>query len=413
MEEQRTINPRELYQTDQLAKYSAFTDLKGIYNILVSKRNDLLSLKQPKMNRKEELLKGKLESTLTASEALELNHIEDEERIEIIKNDGIAAVRSKVVRSIESIKEKVLRDIENIKEKAERDIESIENGVEIKIQFYETQAAQMTKKANQTYNTKKATLERKETMTMKEQEFLKDNKTSAEYTNERNIQEVLKKMNNIIYQIKIGKDQFKTSGIKLQDDVPLPVLPEPLNKKILPNVDVIQPVEPVLPPPSEPVVRVMPPQVILEFQKDEDSLQEMRKHRLRLNAQLLRAEEEQKERDREIYMENLRIKQEAEVKRQDERRKQELQGIVEPPIIPTTISEEDEDFKESFKEFMMTDEEVMARSKVLREEYKPPLTPFGGLPAPDSRPKYSATNKKPVKTVRPAGILYATPIEIT
>jgi len=391
MEEQRTINPRELYQTDQLAKYSAFTDLKSIYNTLVSKRNDLLSLKQPKMNRKEELLKNKLESTLTASEALELNHIEDQERIETVKNEGILTVRSKVERTIQSIREK-----------AEREIQDIERSLEPKIEFYETQAAQMTRKANQIYNTKKATLERKETMAVKEQEFLKDNKTSAEYTNERNIQEVLKKMNNIIYKLKIGKEQFKSTGVKLQDDVPLPVLPEPLNKKILPNVDVIEPVEPVLPPPSEPVVRAMPPQVILEFQKDEDSLQEMRKHRLRLNAQKVREEEEKKERDREIYLDNLRIKQEAEIKRLDECRKQELQDT------PVTISHEDEDFQESFKEFMMTDEEVMARSKVLREEYKPPLTPFGGLPAPDA-PRV----KKPVKTVRPAGILYATPVEIT
>jgi hypothetical protein len=52
-------------------------------------------------------------------------------------------------------------------------------------------------------------------------------------------------------------------------------------------------------------------------------------------------------------------------------------------------------------------EEEAEEEEASQPSYKPPLTPFGGLPAPDA-PRV----KKPVKTVRPAGILYATPVEI-
>jgi hypothetical protein len=217
------------YHTIEDGLYEEFEQLKNQYLALKSKRHDLVAVKQPKVLQKDELMKRKLEMTLTKEETVELSYLDDEERINSIMHRGIEEARKK----FESVKE-----------------------------FFESQAETMRNKSKRVYEMKKASLQHKEAVIHQERAAL-ENKTTAEYNNERSIQKLLKEMNAVIRRIRMSREQILESKIFEPRTVPIPILPEPLegqNEVVV--KEVMQPKKRAIPPcdcgadcPQVPIVR--------------------------------------------------------------------------------------------------------------------------------------------------------------
>ena len=183
--------------------------------MLKSKRDDLLAVKQPKVLQKDELMKRKLDMTLTKEETVELAYLDDEERINSIMHRGIEEARKK----FETLKE-----------------------------FFESQAEAMRNKSKRVYEMKKASLQHKEAVIQQERAAL-ENKTTAEYNNERSIQKLLKEMNAVIKTIRMSREQILDSKLFEPNSNPLPVLPEPLEAQNEVVVkEVIEPKKRTIPP---------------------------------------------------------------------------------------------------------------------------------------------------------------------
>jgi hypothetical protein len=235
----------------------------------------------------------------------------------------------------------------------------------------------MTKKATQTFNTKKATLERKENIVVKEQEFLQNNKSTAEYANQRGIQKILKEMNTIIKTIKMGREQILDSGCFKPSETPLPVLPEAIDKTVvLPSESIAERRCPCGAKCPEIPEKKGSSHLIWKCLYDEGHGNRMLREEEELaHARRYKEEEKRRKHDMELSRQQKRLEEEADRRRHDELRRKELAG--------ETIETQDKE--------------------------QPPFTPFQGLPPPDP----PRQEKKPVKTIPAGRILYAAPVEVT
>lgn len=350
----------------------------------------------PKITRKEELIGGRLNATLTSSEILELQHIENEDRIETIKNEGILTANTKAERDIEKIRAKAENDIANIKANAERTV-----------QFYETQASQMTRKATQTYNTKKAANDRRENALGIEKKYLESSKTTAEYAVDRQIKEIGYQMKEIIMTLYNSNKQLADAKIIGTVSVDIPKMPShPILNEIKIPEHVYIPIE--LPKSKKNIVRMCPcgkrcelikilgdpdpvPKCLLStedlfsLKRQQQEIAEERRER--------KEQEEEKERKHQEYMSSLKAQQEADVKRQDERRRKELED------------------RERLEQLEKEVEEELDEERRQKEQEQPPLTPFQGLPPLDPPRERKDRKQLPTKAV-PIIKKYATPVEI-
>jgi hypothetical protein len=176
--------------------FQQFQDKKNEFVLLQKKGDDLKAIKKPKLCKKEELLQAKLDSTLTIEGELELENIESDERIELIKLKGI--------------------------EDARRKYESL-------VEFYETQATQMKARTKRTFDVKKRNLEGKQRNITIDKIALEGNKSSAEYANDRKMTEVAKEMKAICRMIKMSQIQLMDARIPGVDATPRPVPEYPLH----------------------------------------------------------------------------------------------------------------------------------------------------------------------------------------
>ena len=369
-----------------------FDDLKHHLSQCIVKSNDLKEVKKPKISRKEELINGRLNATLSSSETLELQHIEHEERIETIKNEGILNTRTKAEN-----------DIDDIKMKAERDILSIRERMDRTIQFYETQASQMTRKANQTYTTKKAANERKETSLVTEKKFLESSKTTAEYSVDRQIKEIGLQMKDIIMAIYTSSKQLADAKIIGTVSVDIPKMPSHpiLNEIKIPEYVYI----PIEFPKSKPkyscpcrkncpLIKVIGDNIPRCLLSSEDMMS-LKRQQLEIAEEKRERKEQEEERERkhQEHMVILKAQQEADVKRQDERRRKELED------------------RERLEQLEKEVEEELEEERRQKEQEQPPLTPFQGLPPPDPPRERKVRKQLPTKAV-PIIKKYATPVEI-
>jgi hypothetical protein len=334
----------------------------------------MLEVKKPKLLQKDELMKRKLDMTITKDEAVELQYMDDEERINSIMNRGIEEAR----RKFETAKE-----------------------------FYESQAETMRNKSKRVYDMKKSTLQHKESVIQQERAAL-ENKSTAEYTNQRGIQKILKEMYEIIKTIKMGREQMLDSGCFKPSETPLPVLPEAIDKTVvLPSKSITEKRCPCGAKCPEIPEKKGSSHLIWKCLYDEAQGNRMlREEEERAHVRRYKEEEKRRKHDMELSRQQKRLEEEADRRRHDELRRKELAGETTETEPPLTQGEEK-------WEPLETEEEIAEAKKRFQDKYikkeQPPFTPFGGLPPPDP----PRQEKKPVKTIPAGRILYAAPVEVT
>lgn len=372
--------------------FDEFNDIKRHFKTLSNKEDDLKAVKQPKLFKKEELLEMKLDKTINKSQELILEDMQERDRIESYKNMSEETSKNKLDRELSITREKYESTIAEAKQKYENTLTTALTTLETKesnskqkyenaINYYKTQTDQMFNNQKRAYEAKKRVLEEKEKNVETEKRFLEGSKTTAEYANYRQMEITARKLIQTANKINNSQTQIVDARIPGNNFTPRP-LPKYPDHPLFENAVTSSQLPKLSCPCGRncPEVPMYPGCPTLTYKCWAD----------------------------EVRVDRINWMREA----QEHDKKQSKKA-----------PEEDEDFDETRKAFMMTDEEAFAKRKIdeqiaIQEDEKyekslPPLTPFGGLPAPDSRPKYSATNKKPVKTVRSAGILYATPVEIT
>jgi hypothetical protein len=233
------------------------SELKVKYDALVSKRNDVNEQAMPKKERRAELLKGKLEASLTTEERVELQWLDDESNAEDIKNKGIIASESKKERELNILTHKydinirkyeneieVLKEkLESIKNKYENDVSFIKEKADNTTEFYTEQAEKMIKRAESLYKTKKSVTERKTGLLAIEKKFADTSKTPGELTVDRDVQKILHLMQDEIRIMTMNKKSHNNNPYRVKFcggifEGVIPSLPEPIKYKKKVKVEV-------------------------------------------------------------------------------------------------------------------------------------------------------------------------------
>ena len=397
-------NEETNYGTMIEAMYSEFNDVKTSFLLRVTKANDLKAVKEPKLYKKEELLLAKASRTISRAQEIDLENMQEKDKILDYKNSSEQTSRSKSRRDIQEAKEHYDLVVASAKAKYESTIASAKQTFESKqesslaklkdaLTYWDSQTKQMFDKQEHAYQSKKKLLSEREKQLEVDRKFLEKDKSTAEYTNEREMREIAKKLRSIYRNIEISQEQLEQARIPntLSTPRPLPIFPtHPIMDEITTKHN--KPEKPVALP--CPCGRMCPEVPIIPGCKDLVFKCWAVEEQFRRSQ--LRTEEHKEQRE-------LRRK----VKQQEEL---PLTQAVEKVERKEEKKEQDEEW-----EPLETEEEIAEAKKQFEEKYvkkeQPPLTQFQGLPRPDAAPKKFFNVKK--LNNKPIGMLkYATPVEI-
>jgi hypothetical protein len=347
-----------------------FDDLKHHLSQCIVKSNDLKEVKKPKISRKEALLEAQKKGVLSKEQLLEQEEIQDEERIENICMKGIKEAKEKY--------------------------DSL-------VSFYNSQAEMMKNKSKRMFESKRRNLDIKQDAIRTDMEMLESNKTTAEYTLDRQIREIGLQMKDIIIAIYTSTKQLADAKIIGTVSVDIPKMPNhPILNEIKIPEHVYIPIEfpkdkPKYSCPCRkncPLIKVIGDTIPRCLLSSEDMMS-LKRQQLEIAEEKRerREQEEERERKHQEHMVILKAQQESDVKRQDERRRKELED------------------RERLEQLEKEVEEELEEERRQKEQEQPPLTPFQGLPPPDPPRERKARKQLPTKAV-PIIKKYATPVEI-
>lgn len=196
-----------------------YTELKDKYKSIKEQENSLTQLTSCKKNKKEMLLNGKLDGTISCEGRFELEYIDREESIERDYERNIATIVAARERAIREAHEKY----------------------ETALKYYDLEKERSFGKAKRILDSKMGTIAKQKQKIDVERNV--SMKTAAELMIEKQKREILKKMKEMIDGIDMARSQIPEKERDFVFDVP--ELPEPIiDAHVMPPTPVTQPVAP-------------------------------------------------------------------------------------------------------------------------------------------------------------------------
>jgi hypothetical protein len=190
------------YSAWESKKMVEYTELKDKYKSIKEQENSLSQLTSCKKNKKEMLLNGKLDGTISCEGRFELEYIDREESIERDYERNVATIVAARERAIREAHEKY----------------------ETALKYYDLEKERSFGKAKRILDSKMGTIAKQKQKIDVERNV--SMKTAAELMIEKQKREILKKMKEMIEGIDMARSQIPEKERDFVFDVP--ELPEPI-----------------------------------------------------------------------------------------------------------------------------------------------------------------------------------------